>query len=43
MIVIYAKTDCVWCEKAKDLVTQYGLQHSYLNVTENDDYAFQLY
>jgi glutaredoxin 3 len=43
MITIYAKTDCVWCEKAKELATQYGLKHTYLNVSENDDYAFQLY
>tara|TARA_B110000977_G_C10972588_1_gene452896 strand:+ start:51 stop:305 length:255 start_codon:yes stop_codon:yes gene_type:complete len=43
MITIYAKNNCVWCEKAKVLAEQYHLPYTYLNTSEDDAFAFQLY
>lgn len=32
MITIYGKPTCVWCEKAKRLAAQYGLEHNYVDI-----------
>ena len=37
MIVVYGKDNCVFCEKAKDLLQSKGLSYEYIDVYEDDD------
>ena len=41
MIVIYGKSSCSWCDKAKDLAKQYSLDYEYRSV-DHDHYKQQL-
>lgn len=41
MIVIYGKSSCGWCDKAKALAEQYRLDYEYRSV-DNDEYKQQL-
>lgn len=36
MIVVYGKDNCVFCEKAKDLLQSKGLSYEYIDVYEDD-------
>lgn len=32
MICIYGNTNCVWCDRAKELCKQYGLEYEYKSI-----------
>lgn len=32
MVLIYGKTDCVWCDRAKELCNQYGIEYEYKSI-----------
>lgn len=32
MIKIYGKTNCHWCNQAKDLVSRYGFEYEYFDI-----------
>ena len=34
MVIIYGKSNCVFCEKAKQLCIDYRLEYEYKNVTQ---------
>lgn len=36
MIVVYGKDNCVFCEKAKDLLQSKGLSYEYIDVYEDE-------
>ena len=37
MIEVYGTNSCVFCDKAKQLLEQYGKEYTYIDVTENED------
>ena len=37
MIEIYGTDDCVFCDRAKELLQTYEKEYTYINVTETDD------
>ena len=34
MVIIYGKSNCIYCEKAKKLCTDYKLDYEYRNVAQ---------
>ena len=37
MIEVYGTNSCVFCDKAKQLLEQYGKEYTYIDVTETED------
>ena len=37
MIEMYGTNDCVFCDKAKDLLEMYQKEYTYINVIETED------
>ena len=37
MFEIYGTTDCVFCDKAKTLLTTYKKEYNFIDVAENED------
>jgi len=37
MIEIYGTDDCVFCDRAKELLEMYEKEYTYINVTETED------
>jgi len=37
MFEIYGTTDCVFCDKAKTLLTTYQKEYNFIDVAENED------
>ena len=37
MFEIYGTTDCVFCDKAKTLLTTYEKEYNFIDVAENED------
>ena len=37
MIEIYGTDDCVFCDRAKELLEMYKKEYTYINVTETED------
>jgi glutaredoxin len=33
---IYGRNNCVWCDRAKELLTSYGLEFEYANIEESE-------
>lgn len=41
MILIYGKSDCIWCDRAKDLCTEYNLEYEYKSI-QVEEYLTEL-
>lgn len=38
MFEIYGRTNCVWCDRAKELLLNHGLSYSFRNIETNPSY-----
>jgi len=39
MVLIFGNTNCAWCERAKELCTQYGIEYEYKSIQVPEYFA----